>query len=89
MPTEEKKKKIINRLRTIQGHISGIEKMISEDRACEDILVQVGAIKSSINRVGMVILEDYAKECILLDSEEVDQAALERVIGMLLSYSKQ
>ncbi len=88
MPTEEKKKKIVNRLRTIQGHISGIEKMIEEDRACEDILVQVGAIRSSISRVGMVILEDYAKECILLESEDIDQDALDRVIGMLLNYTK-
>jgi DNA-binding FrmR family transcriptional regulator len=88
MPTEEKKKKIVNRLRTIQGHISGIEKMIEEDRPCEDILVQVGAIRSSISRVGMVILEDYAKECILLESEDVDQDALDRVIGMLLNYTK-
>ena len=32
MPTEEKKKKIVNRLRTIQGHISGIEKMIEEGK---------------------------------------------------------
>ncbi|MBJ2354967.1 metal-sensitive transcriptional regulator, partial [Sphaerochaeta sp. S2] len=41
----DNQKKIINRLRTIKGHIAGIEKMVEEGKPCDDILVQIAAIR--------------------------------------------
>jgi DNA-binding FrmR family transcriptional regulator len=90
MEREMTKKKILNRLKTIKGHIGGIERMVEEGKPCEDILMQVGAIKSSIHKVGVVIMEDYARECIStnvnLSEDEITQ--LEKVIHTLVDYSK-
>ncbi|MDR5658699.1 metal-sensitive transcriptional regulator [Serpentinicella sp. ANB-PHB4] len=70
------KKDMLTRLRTIKGHIQGIENMIEEDKPCESILMQIAAVRSSIDKVGTIIIEDHAKDCLLKDNltkDEVDQ----------------
>ena len=62
MNREEEKKRILNRLKTIKGHIGGVEKMIIEDKPCEDVVLQIGAIKASIPQVGSIIMEEYARK---------------------------
>ena len=90
MPNEKVKKQLINRLKTLKGHVSGIEKMIDNDKPCEDILFQISAIKSSIYKISDMIMQDYAKECILSRGEEdkIDADKLEEVIESLIKYSK-
>ena len=46
--TEEEKKKIIARLHKINGQINGVEKMINDDRYCDEVLTQLLAIEKSI-----------------------------------------
>lgn len=70
MITEETKKDIINRLRTVQGHIGGIEKMIDEGKSCDDILLQIAAVKSSIEKIGYFLLQEHAVECIIKDDKD-------------------
>jgi CsoR family transcriptional regulator, copper-sensing transcriptional repressor len=65
---EEKKlnagKEMIKRLRRIEGQVKGIQKMVEEDKNCGDILIQVAAVRAAINKVGGLILENYAMSCI-------------------------
>lgn len=90
MTTEASKKNIINRLRTLKGHIAGIEKMVEEGKNCEDILIQIAAIKSSINKVGMIIVEEHAIDCLLNegDGQPLDKEKVEKVIKTLINYVK-
>lgn len=89
MADEASKKKVINRLRTIKGHIAGIEKMIEDGKCCDDVLVQIAAVKSSINKVGVVILEEYAMNCLFDgEQEEIDKEQMEKIIKSILNYSK-
>ncbi|MEA3424498.1 MAG: metal-sensitive transcriptional regulator [Bacillota bacterium] len=90
MEHEESKKKILNRLKTIKGHIGGVEKMIADDQPCEDIALQISAIRASVHKVGMLIMEDYAKECITsnVDLPNEDIHKLEKVIHTLLEFTK-
>ena len=90
MPEQDAKKKIINRLKTIKGHIAGVEKMVEEGKACDDILLQIAAIKSSVHKVGLVIMEEHAMNCLLLDDdgEPVDKDQMEQVIKTFVNYSK-
>jgi DNA-binding FrmR family transcriptional regulator len=87
---EEAKQKVINRLRTIKGHIAGIEKMIEEGKSCDEVLLQIAAIKSSIHKVGVVIMEEHAMQCMVSDEKgnvaNIEQ--MEKVIKTLLNYSK-
>lgn len=86
MIDEEKKKALINRLRTIKGHINGIEKMIEEEKNCEDVLIQITAVKSSIEKVGHIIIEDHAKECLLGNIN--DKEEVERVLKTVIKFIK-
>lgn len=56
---------VVSRLSKIEGHVRGIKKMAEEGRSCEDLLLQVSAVKSAINNVGRVILEDYLEDCVV------------------------
>ena len=70
--SSDPKKDILMRLNRIEGQVKGIQKMIAEEKTCVDILTQVAAIRAAINKVGGLILENHAKECMLnsLDSED-------------------
>ncbi len=90
MARQDATKSIINRLKTIKGHIAGVEKMVEEGKTCDDILLQIAAIKSSVHKVGLVIMEEHARDCLLLDEdgEPVDKDQMEKVIKTLVNYSK-
>ena len=47
----EKKRTLVNRLKSIEGHIRGIERMVEEDVYCMDILKQVKAVQQALERV--------------------------------------
>ncbi|MBN2797341.1 MAG: metal-sensitive transcriptional regulator [Clostridia bacterium] len=87
---EDSKKKIINRLRTIKGHIAGIEKMVEENKSCDEILIQIAAIRSSVNKVGLAILESNAETCMLESDEngKVNQEDVRKVIKSFVNFSK-
>ena len=53
------KEALIKRLNRIEGQVKGIQKMIEDERYCVDILVQISAIRSAINKVGNIILENH------------------------------
>lgn len=86
----EPRKKIINRLRTIKGHIAGIEKMIEDEKPCDEVLVQIAAIKSSVNKVGLAILENNAESCMLETDEngKVDKEDVKKVIQSFINFTK-
>ena len=87
---EKNRKDIINRLRTVKGHISGIEKMIEDGKGCEDVLTQILAIKSSVHKIGLMVMESHALECLLDPDEDgkVEAGRMEHIIHMILQFSK-
>ncbi|AJQ29080.1 metal-sensitive transcriptional regulator [Pelosinus fermentans] len=68
MPNTSTQKEVLNRLRNIKGHVAGIERMVGENAPCKDVLLQLLAIRSSIEKTGIFILENNAAECLLSDS---------------------
>ncbi|MFZ5968611.1 MAG: metal-sensitive transcriptional regulator [Bacillota bacterium] len=90
MSKEAAKKDIVNRLKTIKGHIAGIEKMIEEDKSCDEVLLQIAAIKASIHKVGMVIMEEHAKDCLMNsgEGETIRKEQVEKVLDTIVKYIK-
>ncbi|HHX02779.1 MAG TPA: metal-sensitive transcriptional regulator [Tissierellia bacterium] len=60
----DKKKDIINRLKTLQGHIGGIEAMVEKDESCDAIMLQLRALSSSLKRLQYKVLSTYVDECL-------------------------
>jgi DNA-binding FrmR family transcriptional regulator len=52
------------RLKKISGQVAAVDRMIDEDIPCEDIMIQINAIKSAIQSVGQIILEGHIKHCV-------------------------
>ena len=52
------------RLAKIIGQVQAIDRMIDEDVPCEDVLSQINAAKSALNKAGPVVLEGHIKHCV-------------------------
>jgi DNA-binding FrmR family transcriptional regulator len=81
---------IIKRLRRIEGQVKGIQKMVEEGKCCGDILIQIAAVRSAMNSVGGLILENHMKDCLksYLDGESNDET-LDELVGTMIKYTKQ
>lgn len=83
------KKNIQTRLRRIEGQIKGIEKMIEGDVCCKDILIQVAAVRAAMNKVGGIILENYAKSCLVCEeNSNSDIKKIEELVSTLTMFLK-
>ena len=60
---------LYKRLRRIEGQVRGIEKMITEDRDCESLITQLAAVRSAIESVGSLVLNNYMKLCFKQESD--------------------
>jgi CsoR family transcriptional regulator, copper-sensing transcriptional repressor len=86
----EYKKTLLNRVKRVEGQVKGIERMIEEEEFCGDILMQISAVRSALNKVGGIILENYAKKCLVQKKNLLDQSddALDELIDIILKYTK-
>ena len=56
---------IVNRLSRIEGHIRSVKAMVEGGRDCSDVLIQLAAVRSAVDKVGRVVLEDHLESCLL------------------------
>ncbi len=61
--TAEEQSKVINRLRRLEGQVRGLQKMISDDRSCQDILTLLSGVRSALDSTADIILENYLDTC--------------------------
>ena len=54
---------IIKRLKRIEGQVRGLQKMVAGERECESIVTQLAAVRSAIDSVGALVLNNYIKIC--------------------------
>ena len=68
---------MLNRLSRAIGHLEAVKRMVEEGRDCTDVLIQIAAVRSAVNNVGKIILQDHIDHCIVEAVEEGDSQALE------------
>jgi DNA-binding FrmR family transcriptional regulator len=75
-----KNERTLQRLRTVEGHVRGIQRMIEEDVYCIDVIRQIQAVQAALNRVSSQILEEHLNSCLItaVRGENVDER--ERVL---------
>lgn len=56
---------VLKRLARIEGHVRAVKRMVEEGTSCPEVLVQIAAVRSALNSVGQVILEDHLKSCMV------------------------
>jgi DNA-binding FrmR family transcriptional regulator len=58
-------KQNIRRLKTIEGHIRGVQRMVEEDTYCIDVIRQINAVQSALNKISVNILENHLNSCLI------------------------
>lgn len=69
-----------NRLNTIAGHLRGIQRMLDEDAYCIEVIDQIHAVQSALNRVSSMLLDDHLNSCLITAVRGEDAAERERVL---------
>lgn len=67
---EESRRRLVNRLSRVEGHVRGIKTMVQENRPCPEVLVQVAAVRGALDRVARIILDEHLTECIARAAKE-------------------
>ena len=75
-----------NRLAAIEGHVQAVRQMLTEDKECEDILLQLSAIQGSLEKLGKIILKDHLNNCVKEGIQRGDAQVLERFNQVLDKY---
>jgi DNA-binding FrmR family transcriptional regulator len=75
---------LVKRLHRIEGQVRGIEKMVTEDRYCIDILTQIGAVSTALESLGFQILDQHVRHCVAGALASGDQGAAQAKAEELL-----
>ena len=83
------KKAVLARLKKIEGQTRALIKMVEEDRACEEILIQISSAKSALHKTGQVILEGHLRYCVLNDIREGrEEETMKRLSTVIEQFSR-
>ena len=89
MLNTETEKAILTRLRTVKGHIAGIERMVENKENCADILVQISATRSAIEKIGIYLLENNAKDCLCGEAKSAEEKEyVQKIVKQIISFLK-
>ena len=68
------------RLKTVEGHVAGIRRMLDEGAYCIDVIRQLQAVQSALNKVSKIVLEDHMNSCLITAVRDGDPDERERVL---------
>lgn len=74
----------LKRLKTIEGHLRGIIRMVEEDAYCIDVIRQIQAVEAALNKVSSRILEDHLSSCVVTAVQGDNPKERERVLKEVL-----
>jgi CsoR family transcriptional regulator, copper-sensing transcriptional repressor len=76
----KRKTDVMRRVKSIAGHLKGVEKMLNEDAYCIDVINQIQAIQAALNKVNVQILDDHLRGCLATAVRGEDTAERERML---------
>lgn len=82
------KRDLANRLKSVEGHIRGIQRMVEEEAYCMDILKQIKAVQQALERVSALTLENHLHTCVTNAMRSDNTVEQERVIGEIMDVFK-
>jgi CsoR family transcriptional regulator, copper-sensing transcriptional repressor len=75
---------ILRRLKSVEGHVRGIQRMIEEDAYCIDVVNQIVAIQRALKKVSVLVLDQHLHSCVTEAVRGQDVADRERVLTELM-----
>lgn len=81
-------KAVINRLSRAIGHLESVKKMVEDGRDCSEVLIQIAAVKSAVNNIGKIVLQDHINNCVVDAVETGDKKVLEDLNSAIDQFIK-
>ena len=81
---DERTADIVQRLKSVEGHVRGIERMVDEGAYCVDVVNQIVAVQRALKKVSGLVLDRHLHSCVTDAIRGADDVAKERVLGELL-----
>ena len=78
------KQQLLTRLKTIEGHVRGVQRMVEEDTYCIDVLKQTQAIQRALDKFNSLVLAEHLNGCVTTAIRSEDPQERERVVSELL-----
>lgn len=75
------KQDTLQRLKSVEGHIRGIERMVDADAYCIDLIRQIQAVQAALNKITTNVLDDHLRTCLTSAVRGDDADERERVLG--------
>jgi DNA-binding FrmR family transcriptional regulator len=63
MMLPDNKTQALNRLKTVRGHLDGVIRMVEGEAYCVDIMKQISALQSSLERVNRLVFKNHLETC--------------------------
>ncbi|MGE5578754.1 MAG: metal-sensitive transcriptional regulator [Bacillota bacterium] len=81
----KKSDEVVARLSRIEGHVRGLARMVTDNRDCDEVIHQIGAVKAALNQVALIVLEDHLENCLSDHSPQPTEVQkLKDAIGKLV-----
>ncbi len=80
--SEEEKRAIRNKINRISGQLNGIQKMVDDDRYCDDILIQLSAVNHAVKSLANHIIEKHMYSCVLREINAGNEEILSEVANL-------
>jgi DNA-binding FrmR family transcriptional regulator len=81
-------KKIVNRLRRAQGQLAAVVTMVESGRDCRDVVTQLSAVSSALDKAGFAIIASAMRECMTDEADAADgKPSVEDLEKLFLSLS--
>jgi DNA-binding FrmR family transcriptional regulator len=84
--SDEERRRILNRLKRLEGQIRGLQVMIDAGKDCDAVLTQVMAAKSALNQVGLMIIGHSMKSCLSAGDASTKDEIVDEALSVLLRY---
>lgn len=75
---------IARRLKSVEGHVRGIERMFDEGAYCVDVVNQIRAVQRALDKVSALVLDRHLRSCVTRVIQSEDDGAREQVLDELL-----
>lgn len=75
------KKKILRRLKIIEGQVRGLEEMVENDKYCIDVITQTSAVKQALSGVEDKLMEDHLGSCVV---HQIKKGQEKKAVGEIL-----
>ncbi|HMX44476.1 MAG TPA: metal-sensitive transcriptional regulator [Candidatus Obscuribacter sp.] len=86
--TEESKVKLKARLSKAIGHLNAVYKMVDEKKYCIDILNQLKAVQSALDKTAEIMLKDHLNTCVVEAVQNNDSQRVMEELWQLLRHSE-